>query len=400
MPSSDPLSSRELRASAVLAAVYGLRMFGLFLILPVFAVHARALPGGEDALVVGLALGIYGLTQGLLQLPFGLASDRFGRRPVIVAGLALLAAGSLCAAFASNLWGVIIGRAMQGAGAIAAAVTALVADVTREQHRGTAMAMIGASIGLAFALALVVAPPLYGAIGMRGLFLLTAALAMAAIVAVLRLPPLPPPAAPSGVVRWPAVLLDRDLLRLHVGIFVLHAVQTALFVAVPTLLVARGLPLAQHGWLYLLLVLAAFALMLPPLRAAQRRARLRALLVGAILLLAAVQLGLAWVAPNLAALALWLLLFFVAFNILEASLPTLLSWLAPPAHRGAALGVYNTMQSLGLFVGGALGGTLARGFGLAALFSAAAGVLLLWAILALGMREPPRRGAMALDLAA
>ncbi|MCX8005017.1 MAG: MFS transporter [Burkholderiaceae bacterium] len=394
------MSTRELRTSAVLAAVYGLRMLGLFLILPVFAVHARALPGGEDALAIGLALGIYGLTQGLLQLPFGVASDRFGRRPVIVAGLALLAAGSVIAAFATDVLWVIVGRAIQGAGAIAAAVTALVADVTREQHRTTAMAIVGASIGLAFALALVVAPPLYGAIGMQGLFLLTAVLAVAAIVAVLRLPALPPPAAAPAVVRWSAVVLDRELLRLNLGIFVLHAVQTALFVAVPPLLVARGLPLAQHGWLYLPLVLVAFALMLPPLRAAERRGRLRALFVGAILLLAAVQLGLAWGAPNLAALALWLLLFFVAFNILEASLPALVSRLAPPAHKGLALGVYNTTQSLGLFVGGALGGALARDFGLATLFASAAAALLLWAAVARGMREPPRRAGMALDLAA
>lgn len=383
----------EIRASASLASIFALRLLGLFLILPVFAVHARTIPGGNDPRLVGLALGIYGLTQGILQIPFGAASDRWGRKPVMIAGLLLFAVGSFIAAAAPDIQWTIIGRAIQGSGAISAAVTAMIADSTREEHRTKAMAMVGASIGLTFALSLVGAPPLYTAIGMGGLFGLTGLLALAAIAVVLWIVPAAP-AKPHE--ELPAtvreIVLDSQLLRLNFGIFALHTVQMAIFVVVPVLLVERGgLPLPRHWSVYLPVVLVSFALMMPPIVAAERRARIRTLFLGAIGLLLATLLGLLWHADRLAWLVTWLLLFFVAFNILEASLPSLVSRVAPGSAKGLALGIYNTTQSIGLFAGGALGGIVAARWGGSAVFACGAVIVASWWLVATGMREVPKR---------
>jgi MFS family permease len=307
------MSPLEIRASASLASIFALRLLGLFLILPVFAVHARTIPGGGDPALVGLALGIYGLTQGVLQIPFGAASDRWGRKQVIIAGLLLFAVGSFIAAGASDIYWTIVGRAVQGSGAISAAVTALIADSTREQHRTKAMAMVGASIGLMFALSLVGAPPLYAAIGMGGLFGLTGLLALAAIGVVLWIVPAVPARTHDPELRGAReVVLDPQLLRLNFGIFALHTVQMAIFVVIPVRLVESGLPLPSHWTVYLPVVLVSFALMMPPIIAAERRARVRTLFLGAIGLLLATQLGLLWRSDGVTWLAAWLLLFFVA----------------------------------------------------------------------------------------
>ncbi len=387
------MTAAERRASVSLASIFALRMLGLFLILPVFAVHARGMPGGDDAMLVGLALGIYGLTQGLLQIPFGIASDRFGRKRVIVFGLLLFAAGSFVAAGAQDLATTIVGRAVQGAGAISAAVTAFIADSTRDSQRTKAMAMVGASIGLTFALSLVAAPLLYGAIGMDGLFAMTGLLALAAIGVVTLVTPAAPQAGPAhGDERTPlsAVAFEPDLRRLNFGIFTLHAVQMAMFVALPTWLADRGgLALAEHWKLYLPVVLLSFALMVPPLLWSERAGRLRGLFLAAVGLLLAVQLGFALQPGGLTAFAVLLLAFFVGFNILEASLPSLVSRLAPPDAKGAALGVYNTTQALGLFVGGALGGWIQGSWGRAAVFVACAALIALWLMVAAGHRRWP-----------
>jgi MFS family permease len=389
------MSPLEFRASASLASIFALRLLGLFLILPVFAVHARTIPGGNDPKLVGLALGIYGLTQGILQIPFGAASDRWGRKPIIIAGLLLFAAGSFIAAAAPDMQWAIIGRAIQGTGAISAAVTAMIADSTREEHRTKAMAMVGASIGFTFALSLVGAPPLYAAVGMAGLFGLTGLLALAAIGVVLWIVP----AAPAkGHAELPAtaleIVLDPQLLRLNFGIFALHTVQMAIFVVVPVLLVERGgLPLPQHWTVYLPVVLVSFALMMPPIIAAERRARIRPLFLGAIGLLLATLLGLLWHGDSLAWLVTWLLLFFVGFNILEAGLPSLVSRLAPGPSKGFALGIYNTTQAIGLFAGGALGGIVAARWGASAVFACAAIIMASWWLIATGMREVPKRSS-------
>ncbi len=393
----------ELRASISLAAIFALRMLGLFLILPVFAVHARAMVGGNDATLVGLALGIYGLVQAFLQLPLGMASDRVGRKPVIVAGLLVFAVGSFVAASTDSMMITIIGRALQGAGAVSAAVTALIADTTRDSQRTKAMAMVGGSIGLTFALSLVGAPLLYGVIGMGGIFALTGVLALAGIAVVYWVTPdapLPARADAAERTRFREVVFEPDLLRLNFGIFTLHAVQLAMFIVVPTWLVSRGgLPLADHWKLYLPVVLLSFALMMPPLLWSERRGRLRAVFIGAVALLLVVQVLFALQTGGLAVLAVLLLVFFVAFNLLEASLPSLVSRLAPPDAKGAALGIYNTTQSLGLFAGGMIGGWVQQQWGKPAVFAVCAALVAFWLVLASGHRRWPTRSGRSADSA-
>lgn len=381
------MSRAEVRAGASLAAVFGLRMLGLFLILPVFAVHAPQLSGGDNLTLVGVALGAYGLAQAILQIPFGAASDRWGRKPVIYAGLLVFAAGSLLAAAATDIWTAIAGRTLQGAGAISSVVVALAADLTRVEHRTKVMAMIGAMIGLAFALSLVAAPALYQWIGMSGLFVLTGVLCVGALLVVKGLVPEPPPPAPRPPGAGMHDIVRPELLRLNLGIFVLHMVQMAMFVIVPTRLVEAGLPLASHWRLYLPVVLVSFAVMTPPILYADRRNRQKPVLLASVALLIAVEAFLAFSASVLAYGAA-LLAFFVAFNILEALLPSLVSRIAPAHARGTAIGVYNTTQTLGLFFGGLGGGWLAKHYGAAAVFTACALLSTLWLAAASAMRAP------------
>ncbi|MBW6494470.1 MAG: MFS transporter [Burkholderiaceae bacterium] len=379
----------ELRSSISLSSIFALRMLGLFLILPVFAEHARHLPGGTSALMIGLVLGIYGLTQGILQIPAGMASDRFGRKPVIVVGLVIFALGSFVAASASDIWVTLIGRALQGAGAISAAVTALVADSTRESQRTKSMAMIGGSIALMFALSLVAAPVLYGLIGMGGLFAATGILALVAIWVTLRIvPDAPQPLAHSpGAGALRSVMRNSDILRLNAGIFSLHMVQMAMFIAVPRALVERsGLPLPEHWKVYLPVVVVSLALMGGALRR-ERSGGPRALFLAAIALVLAVQLAFATYPGGLVLTAVLLTMFFTGFNILEASLPSLISKLAPGNAKGAAMGVYNTTQSLGLFAGGALGGWAMSRCGESAVWAVNSLALICWLVLAAGQRR-------------
>ncbi len=389
------MTAPERRASLSLAFIYAMRMLGLFLVLPVFALEAAHYPGGDDPARVGLAMGVYGLTQGLLQLPFGMASDRLGRKPVIVAGLLVFAAGSAVAALAQTLDGLIIGRCLQGAGAVSAAVTALLSDLTRDAVRTKAMALVGASIGLMFALSLVLAPALAGWGGLPGLFGLTVALALGAVAVILWLvPPEPPRQAQTarsarGSLR--AVLAHGPTLRLNFGVFVLHAVMLAMWVAVPQMLVGAGLAKAHHWWIYLPTIGASFLVMGATLFPMERRGRLRIVYLGAVALIGLAYLGLAgaaaWQARDpgavgLGLMGLLLFLFFCASNILEASQPSIASRAAPPGARGAALGLYNTLQSLGFFAGGAAGGLLLRAAGAPGLFLACAAAIALWFVVA------------------
>ncbi len=389
----------ERRASFSLATIFALRMLGLFLILPVFAIEAGKYPGGDDPALIGLAMGIYGLTQALLQFPFGLASDRLGRKRVIVFGLAVFAVGSFVAALAPSLTWLAIGRAVQGAGAISAAVTALLADQTRDEVRTKSMALVGASIGLMFALSLVVAPLLVAHTGLAGLFAMTGGLALAGVAVVIWwVPPEPlqhknlPRGRVMDVLRLPA------LLRLNFGVFVLHAVQLAMWMAVPALLVQAGLSREHHWWVYLPAVLASFFVMGASLFPLEKRGYLRAVFLSAVGLIALVQAGF-WVVasgePSVGALAGLLFVFFCGFNVLEASQPSMASRVAPAHARGAAMGVYNTLQSLGFFVGGAMGGWLVKHLGAQGLFAVCTGVMLLWLLVAWPMRAP-LAGASAL----
>ena len=375
----------ERRASASLALVFALRMLGLFLVLPVFVIQARQYPGGDDPVWVGLSMGIYGLTQAVMQVPLGLASDHWGRKRVIVAGLLVFALGSVMAALADNIVGLALGRAIQGAGAVSAAVTALLADQTRDGVRTKGMALVGASIGLTFAASLMLAPPLAARVGLPGLFAITGVLALAAIAAVLWITPAEPLVhadRPRG--RMGDVLFHPSLWRLDVGVFVLHAVQMAMWVAVPSLLIQAGLPAPSHWEVYLPAVLLSFVLM-GGLFALERRGQLRVVLRSAVALLLIVQVSFAVLAqqsPSVVAVGGVLFLFFTGFNLLEASQPSMISRMAPPQARGAALGVYNTAQSLGLFAGGALGGVLIKAVGPVGLFATTAVLVLVWLVLA------------------
>lgn len=383
----------ERRASLSLASIFALRMLGLFLVLPVFALEAARYPGGDDPARVGLAMGIYGLTQGLLQLPFGMASDRLGRKRVIIFGLLLFAAGSFVAAAADSLTGLLVGRCLQGAGAVSAAVTALLADQTRDEVRTKAMALVGASIGLMFALSLLLAPLLVAHIGLAGLFVMTGTLALAgAAVVIWGVPPEPIKHKNMPRGKLSEVLSHAGLLRLNLGVFILHAVQLAMWVAIPALLVQAGLPKDVHWWVYLPAVLASFVVMGGTLFPLERRGYLRAVFLSAIGLIALVQLGLLWSveAPSISMLAVLLFVFFCGFNVLEASQPSLASRVAPAHARGAALGVYNTLQSLGFFAGGALGGWLVKHTGMQGLFEACLGGMVVWLLLAWPMKAPSR----------
>ena len=380
------MTRQELRSSGSLALIFALRMLGLFLVLPVFALEAQHYAGGNDPAMVGLALGMYGLTQAVFQLPLGLASDRFGRKKVIIVGLLVFALGSLVAALADSLMGLVWGRALQGAGAVSAAVTALLADLTRDSVRTKAMAMVGGSIALMFSLALVLSPLLAGWVGLSGIFWITLALTLAGIAAVLWVVPPEPvqhTAMPRG--RFADLLAYPDLLRLNAGVFVLHTVQMAMWVAVPAMLVQAGLTKDHHWQVYLPAVVLSFVAM-GGLFAMERRGRLRGALLGAIALVLLVQVGLGALAASGTTPTLWVLgplmfLFFCGFNALEASQPSLVSRMAPAPVRGAALGSYNTLQSLGLFAGGALGGALVKWAGAPGLFATTAVLTALWLVL-------------------
>jgi MFS family permease len=392
---TDKMNASEIRASVGLASIFGLRMLGMFLILPVFALYAEHLPGGSDHTMVGLALGAYGLTQAMLQLPFGMASDRFGRKRIIYIGLILFAIGSFVAANANTIETIIIGRIIQGAGAISAAVTALLADSTREEHRTHAMAMIGGTIGLTFAASLVLGPALYQYIGMHGIFMLTAVLSLTAMAVVKWYIPDPMHSqfhldAEASPAKLGEVMRNTQLLRLNFGIFALHAAQMAMFVVIPFALRSTGNLDINHHWeVYLPVVVIAFIVMVPAIIYGEKRAKLKQVFVAAVALMLMAQIGMAASMQHFWGIVGALLAYFIAFNVLEATLPSLISKIAPVGSKGTAIGVYNTSQSIGLFVGGAVGGWLSQHYGYPAVFMFSAGLMALWLIAAVGMRTPP-----------
>jgi MFS family permease len=389
------MSPTERRATAGLAGIFGLRMLGMFIVLPVLALYAETLPGGRDHTLVGLALGAYGLTQAVLQVPFGWASDRWGRKPVIVAGLVIFALGSFIAAWAPTIGWVIAGRTVQGAGAISAAVIALTADLTRDGVRTKAMASIGITIGATFALSLVAGPVLKALIGVPGIFALTGILALGAI-AVLRWA-VPAPEQRSDARRVESgqmlrALADPQLARLNLGIFALHAILMALFIEVPFALRDAGLPPDRHWTIYLPVLVGSVLLMYPFVKRADRSGR--AVFNGAIVGLLVAEAALAYSTSHLSltALAVSLLVFFTAFNLLEASLPALVSKVAPPSLKGTAIGVYSSVQFLGAFAGAAVGGWLAQNVSHAAVYWFGLALGAVWLLASATMAPPPVPG--------
>lgn len=389
----DSMNAAELRASVGLASVYGLRMLGLFIILPIFALYAEQLPGGENHLLIGVALGAYGLTQAILQIPAGWLSDRYGRKPVIYAGLLLFAIGSLLAASGDNIYWIIAGRIIQGAGAINAAVMALTADLTREDHRTKAMAMIGMTIGFSFALSMVLSPLLYSSIGMSGIFIMTAVLAVLAMIVVAFFIPNPAitrfhsDTEASGK-RLGEVLRNKDLLRLDFGIFSLHAILMSVFMQVPVLLKNNDLQVASHWQVYLPVMLLAFVFMIPPMLLADKKSMAKQVFLGAITLAAMAQMTLMMFHDSVLSVAISLLLFFIAFNLLEAMLPALISKTAPLSAKGTAMGVYSSVQFMGAFAGATSGGFLMQYFGGNAVLIFAIVLLISWLLVASSMLSP------------
>ena len=389
------MSPSEIKSSLILASIYSLRMLGIFLILPIFSIYASGLSGSPTEFQIGLAFGVYGLTQAILQIPFGMSSDRFGRKPMIYFGLLLFIIGSLIAGFSKEIEGVIIGRAIQGSGAISAVLTAFLSDLTSDKSRTKGMAIIGVAIGLTFALSLVISPILNKLIGVTGIFFLMAFVALIAV----------------GVVRFfihevfkqkkiksatsqdiKTILNNFDLNRLNFGIFVLHASQISMFMAVPFYLINRGvLPLDQHWSIYLGVLAVSFIFIVPMIIFSERNNKSKEFFIFSISLIFLTQFLFIYFADGLVGIILALIVYFIGFNYLEASLPSLVSKLAPIQRRGLALGVYNTSQSLGIFVGGSIGGLIASFYGYEGAFLFCSILIIIWLYLSISMRMPTKK---------
>lgn len=396
------LMATERRAISGLAGLYASRMLGLFMVLPVLALYADTLTGSTP-LLIGVALGIYGLTQATLQIPFGLLSDRIGRKRVIALGLVIFALGSVVAAMADSIWGVILGRALQGSGAIAAAIMALLADQTREQVRTVAMATIGLSIGVSFAIAMVVGPWLAAWAGLSAVFWFTALLTLVGLLVLWRwVPPAPRRLRHRDVgmdrQQLKSVITRPDLWRLDLSIFALHLVLMAIFVAIPFRLLNAGVAVEHHGLAYLGVMALSFVAMVPLVIVAEKHQRMKMMCLFAI---GAIVVSLSSLGLPLSQgrwLFVWLFVFFTGFNLLEATLPSMLSKLAPAGAKGTAMGVYSTSQFLGAFLGGTLGGLLAHTWGLNAVFIGCALLALLWWLAMLRMPSPPPLSSEVLAL--
>jgi predicted MFS family arabinose efflux permease len=395
------MNPSELRASLALSSIFALRMLGLFLILPIFSLHAKGLPDGDNATLVGLTMGIYGMVQAFFHIPLGLLSDRYGRRVIVAFGLSLFIIGALIAASHDDLWWIMFGRAIQGAGAISAAISAWVADLTREEVRTRAMALIGGSIAISFALSVVIATPLYHALGMPGIFWMMAILGCISLWVALQFVPtasVPVLSAPNGVRghlnQLKKVFQNPELVRLNIGVLILHTSQVALFLVIPRLLDEVGLPIADHWLVYLSVLVASLIIMMPMMMQAERKNRLALLVKVSIGLMCCAQLYFAVVLigqwSSILSLCVGLLIFFIGFNLLEALQPSLVSRYAGE-NRGAGLGIYNTTMSIGLFLGGILGGWLYGSWGPNSIFYVDIGLLMGWLIIALGMTELPKK---------
>lgn len=386
------LNSLEKRAAVSLALIFSMRMLGLFMLMPILAIYGQELEG-VSPLWIGIAIGAYGLTQALFQIPMGWLSDRFGRRPVIIFGLIIFAIGSVIAGFATSIEMVTLGRAIQGMGAIASAVLALASDVTREEQRPKVMAVIGMCIGMSFAVALVLGPMIATSFGLSGVFFITAIMALAGIIIVLTLVPVSYTQSNSGEVTASKgsvldMLLNPQLLRLDFGVLILHWMMTSIFVAYPVLLSNTGLNINDHWQVYLPVLLLSFVFMVPMIIIAAKKKIEKPMFLFAIAIIVASSFVMT-LSQSLWPLVATVFIFFIGFNFLEASLPAHVSRLAPAGQKGTAMGVYSSSQFLGAFLGGVSGGYLVGEFGFIYLFAANGIIALLWLILALGMKLPP-----------
>ncbi len=390
---SSTMSTDERRASLGLAGIFSMRMLGLFMILPVMSLYTADLDG-ITPLLLGLAISVYGLTQALLQIPFGLMSDRFGRKKIITIGLLIFVLGSVVAAMSTTIYGIIIGRALQGGGAVAAAVMALAADLTREQNRTKIMATIGISIGISFGIAMVIGPVLASFVGLSGIFWFTAILATCGIVILHKVVPQPKElSVHKDAEPIPAlmgrVLKDGQLLRLDFGIFCLHLVMTAMFVVLPLLMRGKlGIAAEDHWMVYLPVLGLSVIAMVPFIIIAEKKRKMKAVFVAAVATLSVASYGLYLFSDGLWGMVAALFVFFTAFNLLEATLPSLISKIAFAGGKGTAMGVYSSSQFFGAFCGGLMGGFVWSSYGMANVFLVCAVVLFVWFMVALGMKSP------------
>lgn len=395
--------TKEHKTVISLASIMAFRMLGLFMILPVFAIGAKNLQNA-NATLVGIALGIYGLTQALLQLPFSALSDRIGRKPIITVGLILFAVGSIVAALSSSIYGVIVGRALQGAGAIGSTTLALVADLTRDEGRSKAMAVMGLTIGFSFALAMVIGPMINAWFQLSGIFWSTAILAVIGLILLFFAVPNPPKVilhtnTEMDVGRFIPTLKNSQLLRLNLGIFSLHAILTAMFIAIPIALTHVALlPEIQQALLYLSVLALSFIAAFPLIIVSEKKHCVKQIFIGAIVLIFLTEVLLTVLHQSLFEIGALLFLFFTAFTLLEANLPSLISKISPIRNKGTALGIYSTSQFFGIFVGGALGGWIFSAFEIHGLFIFCASLSIVWLIIAYSMKQPPYLTTLILSL--
>ncbi|SMC62747.1 MFS transporter [Polynucleobacter kasalickyi] len=389
------MNPSELRSSIALACVFALRMLGLFLIIPIFSLHAKNLPNGDNSTLVGLTIGIYAMVQALLHIPLGMLSDRYGRKTIVAFGLSLFIIGALVAASHDDLFWILAGRAIQGAGAISAAISAWVADSTREEVRTRAMAIIGGSIALSFALSVIIATPLYELLGMSGIFVMMACLGLAALIVTIQFVPSAPMLnlpQPEGTQnnwdRFMKVLNNSQLVKLNLGVLLIHATQVAMFIAIPRMMLADGLDLPSHWKMYITVLILSLVVMAPMLMRAEKKNQLALLLKAGAFFVVFAQLiffGIIGMENlNLYVLGFGLVIFFTGFNILESLIPSLISVIAGD-NRGAGLGIYNTSMSIGLFLGGIMGGWVFGQLGIQAIFMISLGLMFAWWLLIFNM---------------
>lgn len=399
---TSPMTPLEKRATWSLAGIYALRMLGLFMIMPVMSLFTEQLAGATP-LLIGLSISIYGLSQAVLQIPFGLLSDKYGRKKIIIVGLLLFASGSVVAALSTTIYGVLLGRTLQGAGAIAAAIMALVADLTQEVHRTKAMATIGISIGVSFGVAVTAGPIIAGLVGVTGIFWVTAVLALVAIIVLVVVVPNPVHSkvhrdaelVPNDIFT---VLKNTELLRLNYGIFILHFILTASFVVVPLLMRDAGLSGHDHWKVYLPVFMLALGCAVPFIILAEKKRKMKSVFLGAIAVISLAQLGFVLLHNHLYGIIGFLGLFFCGFNLLEATLPSLISKTAPGDMKGTAMGAYSSSQFLGAFFGGALGGWSYGQFGVEVVFLICAAFGMSWFLISLSMKSPRHLANMLISI--
>lgn len=383
--------SKEFQSTFYISLIYSFRMIGLFIIFPIFSLYVDHLKDATPFLI-SLALGIYGLTQASLQLVLGIASDYIGRKKIILFGLLLFILGSIIAACSTNIYGIIIGRALQGAGAIGSTLTALIADITKEENRLKAMSIIGMSIGLSFMVAMMISPILNSIMGLSGIFWVTAIMG---VVGVIMLFKIPTPRVPSfhheakpvfHLIK--SVIFHKELLRLNFGIFALHAILTALFIVVPIILTKRIEIAPDYQWLFYLPVLViSFGLVFPFIIIGEVRRKIRSLFIVAIITLTLCILGILFEFQHVVIMGMLLTLFFASFSFLEATLPSIISKTAPVGTKGTAMGIFSSAQFFGIFIGGSLGGVVFELYNIAGVLIFCTIFGILWFIVSLTMGD-------------